>query len=180
MTKLNGLRIFLFACVVASFAIGEHAQDSTVILKSFASPVYSSSARAANVSGDVRVLVLVHPDGTLASATVLSGHPMLKQAALDSAWHSIFNCNGCVADSPYLLVYKFQQIAGDDCCSASGVVPKIEQAAASRDQQGRPETQVAVIAEHTCLCDPAATFTERVRSLKCLYLWKCAVQLQRP
>jgi hypothetical protein len=101
---------------------------------------------------------------------------MLREAALESAQHSVFDCYACVANSPYLLRYKFEQIAGDNCCSASAVIPKVEQTGTIHDELGRPETQVAIIAEHTCICDPAATVTNRVRSLKCLYLWKCAVR----
>jgi len=166
--------------LAASVAISKPAQDSTVVLKSLPDPAYSPLARIANVSGDVRVLVSVGRDGTVASATALSGPPMLREAALESAEHSIFDCYACNGDTPYLLVYKFEQVAGNDCCTASAVVPKVEQMGTSHDEQGRPETQVAIVAEHSCICDPATTVTKRVRALKCLYLWKCAVRCEGP
>src|SRR5438270_9197196 len=104
MIRCNGLRVLLFACVAASVAISKPAQDSTVVLKSLADPAYSPIARTANVSGDVRVLVSVGRDGTVASATALSGPPMLREAALESAQQSIFDCYACIGDTPYLLV----------------------------------------------------------------------------
>ena len=137
MMRWNGWRLLLFASVAASLAISRSAQDGTAVLKSLSNPMYPPLARMANVSGDVRVVVSLRRDGTIASATVLSGPLMLREAALESAQHSVFDCYACVSDKSYLLVYKFEQLAGDDCCTASAVAPKVEQAGTSHDEQGR-------------------------------------------
>ena len=52
----------------------------------------------------------------------------------------------------------------------------VEQEPQSTDPQGRLQTHVTIAAEHVCFCDPASTLTMKVRSIKCLYLWKCSVR----
>lgn len=144
------------------------------VLVSLSNPVYPPLARQARVTGEVSVAVTVHPDGTT-TAVLESGHPMLSPAALDSATRSHFECHMCNDSVPYLLVFSFKQIAGGDCCTF--LQPQqVEQEQPSEDQQGRPRTHVVISAEGICLCDPGAELTKRVRSLKCLYLWKCSVE----
>ena len=81
-------------------------QPEAVLTKLFP-PIYPPLARQARISGDVKVVVLVRPDGTVASAEVLSGHPMLKPAAVDNAQKSEFECKGCSGETKYLLTYTF-------------------------------------------------------------------------
>lgn len=50
-----------------------------------AAPGYPQIARAARVEGLVRVELLVGPDGAVEQASIVEGHPMLDQAALDAA-----------------------------------------------------------------------------------------------
>jgi TonB family protein len=146
-----------------------------VILVRLFKPVYPPLARQADISGEVKVAVTVRPDGTT-EAALESGHAMLKQAALDSATQSHFECRMCSAPLPYTLVYEFKQIEGPDCCSAFSAPVMVEQAPQSTDEQGHPQTRITIAAEHICLCDPSSTLTMRVRSIKCLYLWKCSVR----
>jgi TonB family protein len=53
-------------------------------------PVYPPLARQARISGEVVLQIGVRADGSVALAEVVSGHPMLKQAALESARKSTF------------------------------------------------------------------------------------------
>lgn len=149
--------------------------NGDAILVRLSKPVYPPLARQANIWGDVKVAVTVGPDGTAESA-VESGHPMLKQAALDSATQSHFECRMCSAPLSYTLVYEFKQIEGSDCCSAFSAPVTIKQEPQSTDERGRPQTRITLAAEHVCLCDPPSTLTMKVRSIKCLYLWKCTVR----
>jgi bla regulator protein blaR1 len=47
-------------------------------------PKYPEIAKAARVSGDVKIAMVISPKGTVEAAHVVSGDPMLRQAALDS------------------------------------------------------------------------------------------------
>ena len=142
-----------------------------VVLLDLYTPAYPALGRQANIMGDETVLVTVRPDGTVESAVVESGHPLLvlRQAAMDSASKSRFQCPGCKENMAYRLVYSFKIVQGLDCCDARTVAPKVEHHA-----EGPAQSHVTIEAEQVCICDPASVMTKRVRSLKCLYLWKCS------
>ncbi len=53
-------------------------------------PVYSSSARAMHVGGEVRVQVMIDEDGRVTSANAVSGHPLLRDSAEAAAKSSKF------------------------------------------------------------------------------------------
>ena len=61
-------------------------------------PPYPPAARAVRASGAVTVQVLVDEGGRVASATAISGHPLLRSAAVEAARSAIF--------SPTLLAGK--------------------------------------------------------------------------
>jgi len=52
--------------------------------KSKVQPVYPALARKMNLTGTVRVAVLVAANGTVKEAKVVGGHPVLATAALDA------------------------------------------------------------------------------------------------
>lgn len=172
------MRLFalLFAVAIGS-GMGAFAQQTakgSAVLVELSQPVYPPLARQANIYGDVSVGVTVHPDGKTEVAFEI-GHPMLKQAALDSAQKSRFECRECDSTATYQLVYSFRLAKGSDCCSAMSVPARITLEPQSSDQNMQREAHIAVTADEICLCDPAAQLTKRKsRSLKCLYLWKCS------
>ena len=145
------------------------------VLTSLSKPTFSPLARQANVEGEVIVEVTVRQDAS-AEATVVKGHPMLRQAALDSAMQSRFECRACSAPLRYMLVYTFKRTAKGSCCDGMGAPVDVEQESQSYDEQGRPQTRVTITAEKICICDYAPTVRKKVRSLKCLYLWKCSTR----
>ena len=53
-------------------------------------PIYPAAARAALVSGEVLVEVTVDVCGNVVMARALSGHPLLRQAAIDAAMRTRF------------------------------------------------------------------------------------------
>ena len=177
------IRLALLMAIVATCAFAQTTTQTTVppmskdsaVLVNLFSPVYPSLARQANIYGEVIVDVTVHQDGTL-EAVVKSGHPMLKQTALDSATQTHFECRMCSTPVSYLLVYSFKQTTAGDCCYASSVPPQVEQEPQSIGPQGQPQTRITIAAEHLCICDPGSVITKRIRSLKCLYLWKCSTR----
>jgi TonB family protein len=85
---------------------GETLQNGVVLTLS--PPLYPPLARQARIMGDVKLRLGIRRDGTVATAEVISGHPMLQQAALESAKKSAFLCQGCSEGvTTYFLTYTF-------------------------------------------------------------------------
>ena len=62
--------------------VGGNVQAARAIKK--VAPVYPEEARAARISGVVRLHVIIGKDGKIEQLEVISGHPLLQQAALDA------------------------------------------------------------------------------------------------
>jgi TonB family protein len=80
-----------FALILAGMALGIsgiQSQDSQVELvrraKSKVQPTYPELARKMNITGTVKVQVVVLPNGTVKEAKVVGGHPVLGNAALEA------------------------------------------------------------------------------------------------
>jgi TonB family protein len=82
-------------------------QQGGVVLVKLSTPIYPPLARQARIQGDVKVYVHVRKDGSVESAELFSGHPMLAPTALESARKSRFECRGCDEGSPYPMTYTF-------------------------------------------------------------------------
>ena len=134
-------------------------------------PIYPPLARQARITGDVDVTVGIRPDGTVESARLVNGHPLLAEAALNSAKRSKFECRGCTeAVTAYALKYKFQMSFREHPCDPDSY----------NDQPPAPELnitrhEVAVSGWAQQFCDPAVT-VHKVRSAKCWYLWRCSAR----
>jgi TonB family protein len=52
-------------------------------------PMYPALARQARIEGTVKLSFVIHSDGSVADVQALSGHPMLKAAAVQNveSWH---------------------------------------------------------------------------------------------
>jgi len=75
---------------VAAEPVQLHAQQSqndelVRRAKSRVQPAYPELARKMNISGTVKISVVVAPNGTVKEARVVGGHPVLATAALDAA-----------------------------------------------------------------------------------------------
>jgi outer membrane biosynthesis protein TonB len=108
----------------AGSTASNEAPRGNAILVNLSQPVYPSLARQANIDGEVAVAVTIHPDRKTEVA-LESGHPMLAQAALDSAKQSQFECRGCDSAVSCRLVYAFRLTHGSDCCSAFSVPAQV-------------------------------------------------------
>jgi len=107
--------------VTAQVAVPLETPRFDVVLNSVFPPVYPPLARQARIMGDVKILVGVRQDGSVASAEVVSGHPMLKQAALESAQKSTFLCRECKGAVTLITVtytFGFRVDGGNLDCSA--------------------------------------------------------------
>lgn len=73
-------------------------------------PEYPALARQTNISGDVQIDILIGEDGSVTSAKVLGGHPILQQAALKAAKQWKFNptlLNGSPVKVQGVLTFRF-------------------------------------------------------------------------
>jgi TonB family protein len=68
--------------LVLSTSIAGFAQDRAVVKRT--NPVYPEMAKRMRVSGTVVVKVIIAADGKVTNATAVSGHPLLKQAAVNA------------------------------------------------------------------------------------------------
>ena len=69
-------------------------------------PMYPELARKMNITGTVKIEVVVAPNGTVKDARVLGGHPVLANAALDAARKWRFE--PAASDSTGVIDFKFE------------------------------------------------------------------------
>ncbi len=114
LTALISLCILSSRCGSAQDAASAQTpQQTEVVLVKLSPPLYPPLARQARIMGDVKVYVHVREDGSVESAELVSGHPMLAPTALESARKSRFECRGCGDEvSPYPMTYTFGFLDG--------------------------------------------------------------------
>jgi hypothetical protein len=130
--------------------------EPQVILRKLFPPVYSPLARQAHALGDVHLRVSIHSDGSIDAVSVIDGSPMLRQAALDSAKQSQFECKDC-GESDHLVegtfTYSFQvspeqEPADSNCCLEERASPdKVLTTQASRSDE-----RITITIPPVCIC----------------------------
>ena len=88
------------------------AVQSAKLLKQIV-PAYPPTARQLRISGTVHLLGIIAKDGTIQRLQVLSGHPLLRQAALDavSQWiyrPTILNGQPVEVEAPIDVIFTLQ------------------------------------------------------------------------
>lgn len=82
------LAVVVLAAGAGMAGLRAHAQEAQNEIvrraKSKVQPVYPDLARRMNITGTVKVEVVVAPNGTVKDAKVVGGHPVLATAALDA------------------------------------------------------------------------------------------------
>ena len=92
---LRTIRQWAIRCLLASLIVTSgaavltpgiaSAQDElTRKTKTKVAPAYPELARRMNITGTVKVLVVVAPNGTVKDAKVVGGNPLLVNAAMDA------------------------------------------------------------------------------------------------
>lgn len=77
--------IFFTLCLAQAQAqVRLNPAEAEKLLLETSEPVYPAIARAAKVKGVLRVEVIISEQGAVSSAKVISGHPLLQNAALDA------------------------------------------------------------------------------------------------
>lgn len=143
------------------------ADAPTVTLTALSSSVYPAIALTARVQGDVEVAVNVRPDGSVESATVMSGPALLWKGALSSAEQSQFRCLNCGGEATsYHLIYTYRIVEPSIMpTTCFGTTP------GGRTEVSHAGNHVTLIGHPSEYLD--CVISRKVRSPKCLYLWKC-------
>ena len=141
------------------------ASQAVVVPTNVPQLVYPPIAESARVTGDVVVAVVVRPDGSVASAEVESGLPLLRDAALNAARQARYECRNCTsAGAPYSLVFRFHIVSRDALKPASGLI---------FDADGGATVHVIGTVGYWYEGAVFARPRARARSPKCVWLWKC-------
>jgi len=86
--RKTGVLLAFMAITAGMAPLGLRAQDAQGEIvrraKTKVQPVYPDLARKMNITGTVKVEVVVAPNGTVKDAKVVGGHPVLASAALDA------------------------------------------------------------------------------------------------
>lgn len=102
--------VLLVATVLIMAAVTFHAQDSENEFvrhaRSKVQPTYPELARKMNLSGIVKVEVVVAPNGSVKEAKVVGGHPVLAGAALEAVKKWRFE--PAAAESTGVVDFKFE------------------------------------------------------------------------
>ena len=100
-TQLNGQGVKVSGVIIYNF-VGSHTPEGISIPKvisggvlngkatSLPAPRYSPAAAAVNASGLVSVQVMIDEEGNVISADAVSGHPLLRGAAVEAARQAKF------------------------------------------------------------------------------------------
>ncbi|MDH3530158.1 MAG: energy transducer TonB, partial [Acidobacteriota bacterium] len=73
-------------------------------------PAYPAAARAVNAKGSVSVAIVISKSGSVMSASAVSGHPLLRQAAASAARRAKFRptlLSGQPVEVSGVIVYNF-------------------------------------------------------------------------
>ncbi len=86
----------------------QQAQNDEIVrrAKTKVEPAYPELARKMNISGTVKIEVVVAPNGTVKDARVVGGHPVLASSALDAAKRWRFEPSP--AESTGVIDFKFE------------------------------------------------------------------------
>ncbi len=105
-----GMLLTLMAIAAGLGAVGLRSQDTqgevTRRVKSKVLAVYPELARKINLTGTVRVEIVVAPNGSVKNAKVVGGHPVLANAALEAARRWRFE--PAAAESIVIVDFKFE------------------------------------------------------------------------
>jgi len=80
-------------------------EEITRKTKSKVAPVYPELARRMNITGVVRIQVTVAANGSVKDATLVGGHPVLANAALDAVKKWRYEAGP--ADTTGIVVFRF-------------------------------------------------------------------------
>jgi TonB family protein len=108
-TAMTLLAMLTLAVTLGTIHVGaQQAQSEEIVrrAKSKVQPEYPALARKMNLSGTVKIEVVVAPNGAVKDARILGGHPVLASAALDAAKKWRFEA--APAEASGVIDFKFE------------------------------------------------------------------------
>ena len=82
---LTGAALAVLAGVILLHPVSGRAQEEmTRKVKTKVAPAYPELARRMSISGVAKVQIVVAPNGSVKSAKIVGGHPLLANAAVDA------------------------------------------------------------------------------------------------
>ena len=83
---LRAVAAATLVCALGSYSFGQSAStdEGKRKVKSKVAPAYPELAKRMNVTGKVKIEVVITPDGRVKSTRVIGGHPLLVQACQDA------------------------------------------------------------------------------------------------
>ena len=168
------IRLGLLVLLTLASGVSAQNQEATVTVRRLAVPIYPKLALQARIATTVVLNVTVRPDGSVESVALISGHPMLNGAAMESAQKTEYECKNCREPSTsYHMTYNFELGDAVYCkgidANGYGIYDASADTAVSESQ-----SIVTVRGRPYATCDPAERISfAKFRSAKCLYLWRC-------
>ena len=108
--RQTGLLLAVLTMAAGLGAAGLRAQDAqgeiTRRVKSKVEAVYPQLARKMNITGTVKVEIVVTPNGAVKEAKVVGGHPVLADAALEAVRKWRFEPSA--SESSGIVNFKFE------------------------------------------------------------------------
>jgi TonB family protein len=156
----------LSLCGFAQCASNSAETNSQVIITNLAAPMYPALALQARITGTVKLNVTISASGSVESLDVVSGHPLLTKAAVDSIHQAQFQCRECKASVTFLMTYHFEVGEAVYCTHCDAQCEKPE------PRVTQSQNTVTIVDRPVATCDPVGTIV-KVRSAKCLFLWRC-------
>jgi Gram-negative bacterial TonB protein C-terminal len=103
-------RILLICCMLLVGVISAEARSRELRLLTWDPPRYPFLAVADNVQGLVHLRLTVAEGGIVRAAEVVSGHPQLRDSAIEAGKKMIFACDECQADKTVVrhIAIKYQ------------------------------------------------------------------------
>ena len=160
---------------ISPFLLRLHAQQPQPRLVNLPLPTYLPLAIQARIAGQVRIELTIRADGAVKSWRTISGPPLLVRAVTDSLPQARFACDGCAQQEyTYSLTYEFV-LPEDNFAGACAEYHQTAKAPPMPPSTLDSPTHVTVrpLQAFCMAVDPA---TPRVRSVRCLWLWKCGIQ----
>ena len=170
---MSRLGLFVFLALV-SVAIAQRPSKPTVVVTRLSPPTYPKLALQALIATTVVLDVAIRPDGSVESVALFSGHPMLNDAAKESAKKTVFECRDCREPSTsYRMTYLFELGDALYCKGIDANGYGIYDVGPDTDVS-QSQGVITVLGRPYATCDPAERISfAKFRAAKCLYLWRC-------